>query len=232
MISDYISRLIKGFSILMFISLLGCSEDTNEIENPENGTVGSFIDTRDGKSYSTIQIGNQTWMAENLNYDTINGSWAFDNDLSNAAIYGRLYNWETAQIVCPPGWHLPSFDEWIELRNYLIDNGYNYDGSTLDNKISKSMASTSGWWDSRNRGSIGKGQQKNNTSGFNAHPCGYCSGSDHFGDKGNATHFWSSSVDAPDDLTWYWSLYFGRVDLMGSGTLDYVSGFSVRCVKD
>jgi len=78
----------------------------------------TFTDSRDGKSYKTVKIGDQTWMAENLNYE-ISDSWCYDNNSSNCNTYGRLYTWVTAQNVCPSGWHLPSRDEWNILFEYL-----------------------------------------------------------------------------------------------------------------
>ena len=80
---------------------------------------GTFTDSRDGNTYKWIEIGNQIWMAENLNFHANSGCWVYDNNPENADTYGRLYNWETARNVCPDGWHLPSDNEWKELEVYL-----------------------------------------------------------------------------------------------------------------
>jgi uncharacterized protein (TIGR02145 family) len=75
-----------------------------------------LTDARDGKKYKIVTIGTQTWMAENLNYNA-NSSVCYDNKLENCQKYGRLYNWETARLVCPIGWHLPTKAEWDLLES-------------------------------------------------------------------------------------------------------------------
>jgi len=97
--------------------------------------TGSFTDTRDNTVYNTVTTNGQTWMAENLAYlpevcasDAQCGYWVYDYQgtdvdeaklTSNYSTYGVLYDFETAQNVCPAGWHLPSDEEWAFLEMNL-----------------------------------------------------------------------------------------------------------------
>lgn len=112
------TRVPGTFQLLLFglILLVACNRSANET-NPVKIERGSFTDPRDGKIYKTVKIGDQWIMAENLAYKTDTGNyWAYENIDSNVAIYGYLYDWETAMNSTPPGWHLPSGDEWKALR--------------------------------------------------------------------------------------------------------------------
>lgn len=140
--------------------------------NP-NISYGEFTDSRDGQKYKTVKIGNQVWMAENLNYniDSLK-SMCYNNSVDSCFKYGRLYNWSAANSVCPQGWHLPTIDEWDTLVSYV--------GSGT---AKTTLKSASGW-------------DKNGTNdfGFTALPAGNYQGGYHddFYSVGSATTFWSA----------------------------------------
>jgi uncharacterized protein (TIGR02145 family) len=87
--------------------------------------------------------------------------------------YGALYNWYVVGTgkLAPSGWHVPDTIDWNKLETWLIDNGYNWDGSTTSNKIAKSLASQSDWPVSNVTGAVGNALSGNNSSGFSAIPC-------------------------------------------------------------
>ena len=93
---------------LLLLLLLSCEK--------EKIILNQFTDERDGETYGYIELGNQTWMTENLRYITPAQRDYFVTD------YGLLYTWESANRICPEGWHLPTQNEWLELIDYLGEN--------------------------------------------------------------------------------------------------------------
>jgi uncharacterized protein (TIGR02145 family)/uncharacterized repeat protein (TIGR02543 family) len=179
-------------------------------------TITTFTDSRDdNKTYKKVAIGNQVWMAENLNYQTAN-SVCYDNNSSNCATYGRLYNWDAAMTACPTGWHLPTFDEWKAL----------WDNITL--KVGNSLKSTSGWDDD---GRDGSGTDE---YGFAALPGGLGGGPQYDNVFNGAGTFgsWWDATETTSGYAGYWQMY-GGTDNMSVGSPRVSSMLrSVRCVQD
>ena len=142
--------------------------------------AGTFKDSRDGKTYKTAKIGAQTWMAENLAFKAGNGCVAYDNNKTNAATYGYLYDWETAKKVCPAGWHLPSKAEWVTLTTY--SGGEKTAGNKLKEAGSKH-------WASPNEGAT-------NANGFTALPGGGRQEDGQFTNIKIYGNWWTSDVRA------------------------------------
>jgi uncharacterized protein (TIGR02145 family) len=205
----------------------------------------------DGNVYKTVTIGTQVWMAENLkttNYNdgstiplVIDG-WAslttpgycwYGNISNNKATYGALYNWYTVNTakLCPTGWHVPTDNEWTTLENYLIANGFNYDGTTTENKIAKSMAAQTAWaYTDIGNGAIGDNLSLNNKSGFSALPGGSRHVNGQFDSIYRSGNWWSSTEFDTASAKGRGLGYRG-IALGGLTGYKYV-GWSVRCVKD
>ena len=92
--------------------LVACGDDDSDFST--RPTQGTFTDFRDGQTYRTVKIGEQVWMAENLNFKT-DSSWCYNDEESNCQKYGRLYSWNAAKSACPADWHLPSKAEFETL---------------------------------------------------------------------------------------------------------------------
>jgi uncharacterized protein (TIGR02145 family) len=181
----------------------------------------SFTDPRDGKVYKTVKIGEQVWMAENLNYE-VAGS-CYKNDPANGDKYGKLYNYKTAMKVCPPGWHLPSDEEWQELVDFA-------GGKEIAGKKLKAKSE----WPSDIDGHSGCGTDE---FGFSALPGGCCNASGMFGNVGNYGYWWSATRSG-GSYAYHPGMYcvYARnmTKMADVSRLDFANAylFSVRCLKD
>lgn len=214
--------------------------------------LGTAID-QESKSFKTVVIGNQTWMAENLNVIHYNdgteipniktdsvwnklttGAYCNYNNDSTAISNGNLYNWYAVNTgkICPTGWHVPDSKEWLTLVNYLIKNGYNYNSETTENNIAKSLASTSKWDSSSIAGCIGNNPSINNTSGFNALPSSFRNSKGSL--VGNYASWWTATWFEPDNALRA-NLSYNKSSFYDCEVCSYEyrwDGLSVRCVKD
>lgn len=220
-----------------------------EVDSITFNVLAGTVTDIDGNAYTTMQIGNQSWMTQNLkvthyrNGDVIplvadSSAWTglssgaycnYNNNYINVDPYGRLYNWfavEDSRNIAPEGWHVPTDDDWKELEMYL--------------GMSQAQADSGGW-----RGTDQGGQLKEagtahwnepntgatNSSRFNARPGGY-------------RHFWRCIYYSMGSFGSWWTAteYSGSDALyrmMGLTSPQVASfehakrtGYSVRCVKD
>ncbi len=169
-----------------------------------------LTDTRDGKTYKLVKLGEKIWMAENLNYEMEDGvkSWCNGNKTENCDKYGRLYTFEAANAACPPGWRLPEDVEWPERGN----GGYS---AFLDYAV------------------VGWGGGKD-TYGFTVLPAGeYRASSQYFFEPGRFAYFWTSTIDSRNHncpiMIHFGNGSEGMVNVCANSEND---GHSVRCMKD
>lgn len=194
-------------------------QDSLSIKDQEFGT---FTDPRDGKTYRTIKIGKQTWMAENLAFKTKEGTWAYENNESNVQKYGYLYTWEAAKQACPSGWHLPSDEEWQQMEMFLgmakADTGLSGFRGNIGWKLKKPTG-----WHSK--------QKEGGTTGFDALPGGLYSFEDStFNDMDYNAYFWTNTSPKAE-FVWERDL-FDTFNEISRNRYKKTYGFSVRCVKD
>ncbi len=221
-------------TLIFFLAAIAVAAQTTN----SNFTCGDKLtDPRDGTKYTTVKIGNQCWMAENLNIGKLVDDFqqldnniieksCYNNNPENCKTYGGLYIWNEAmqwqsspkeQGVCPDGWHLPSNEEWTELNQYL---GIDSTGHKM--KVTKTHTPA---WDGTNQ------------SGFTALPAGN-GYKNYYGRLGSHAYFWTSTQRNSEyawftqlDNYWYPAppkyliLYQGNYYLK-------TNGFSIRCIQD
>ena len=199
------------------------STDTGDDSGDGGDSNTTFTDDRDEKTYKKVTIGEQTWMAENLNYATTEGSKCYGNSEDNCVKYGRLYSWKAALGACPDGWHLPSGGEWEALENTV--GGSSTAGMKLKSKT--------GW----NENGNGTDNYK-----FSALPGGlFGDGSDdflgtagevgEFGDIGFYAMWWTASPSRDGFNAWYRGMN-SNYNGVGKDASGRKNLYSVRCVQN
>ena len=224
-----VTGILAPFFLLVIFA--ACSEDGNSWSAkdvcPEDGVSaygmpnrGMFIDERDGQVYKYTTIGNQVWMAENLNYET-DYSICYDNGDSDCNFWGRYYslqenNDENGKLdyarvdsVCPMGWHVPSNDEWLELINVV--------GKLDDRETAMRLKSTNLWNEKRESGS--------DDCAFSSLPAGYLYWNGGITDMFLSASYWSSTMKTSSSV-------FDII--IHSSVLNHFADawMTLRCIKD
>lgn len=194
---------------------VGCKTETED-----NCEYGELVDERDGQLYKTVKIGDQWWMAQNLNFETAN-TWCgggSDTSEGDCSKYGRLYTWAAATAACPSGWHLPTKTEFETLLTVVGGSSPTVGCSST---AGAKLKSTSGWNNS------GNGSEAYSFSALPAGRRGSVTYSGDFFYLGESADFWSA-----DDDGGYMSLgYRDDGACVWRGAYNYFA-YSVRCLKD
>jgi uncharacterized protein (TIGR02145 family) len=224
-VAGYAPTMAAGILLAMAFTFISCSDDSDD------GDGGSC----DIKDYKTVKIGDQTWMAENLNCN-VSGSKCYDNDNDNCKKYGRLYDWATAMAlpsscnstdcservntkhrgICPSGWHISSYEDWETMYDYIENSKGCTDCAILY------MALPSDW----GNGTCGF----ENTYGFAALPGGsYSNGN--FQGIGNYGYWWYATEN-PTNNSYRRYIFCVDGSPNGDNGTDKSILRSVRCVMD
>ena len=181
------------------------------------------------------------------------GAWCYyDNDPSK----GKLYNWYATQGIfdeaslndeslrkefAPNEWSVSDYYDWDALTSFLVVNGYNFDGTTLNdgnNKLAKSLASKSNWNTTHEGGtppdgSPGNDLLTNDKSGFRASPNGNRNAGGTFGSEGRGAYFWSPmhSLNNTSNKGFFRSLWYVYWEVNNDYSYKR-TGMSVRFVRD
>jgi len=193
-------RILILFSVLFLISGISSKAQSD-----------TLVDIRDGRVYKATKIGQQVWMAENLNYKT-EKSYVFANNAENEKKYGRLYRWEAANEACPEGWHLPTDEEWQTMEKELgmteveLVKENNWRGTDQATKLIS-----------------------DSTQGFNMLLGGYRNPPSNYYLMGMQAFFWTATDNGIHG--WYRQMRDGSGQIFRK-TRPKSWGMSVRCVKD
>ncbi|GBU26335.1 hypothetical protein R83H12_03031 [Fibrobacteria bacterium R8-3-H12] len=218
----------------------------NAVTTPVNAEgIGSV--SCGGETYKTVKIGEQVWMAKNLNYrgiepDTLGKCSA--NDPSNCNKYGRLYNWATAmgidakyndqswsgsdvkhRGICPSGWHIPSDAEWDVLMIFINPSCPPHPKSFYCDDVGTKLKATSGWNNSGDKSGNGTDDY-----GFAALPGGWGYSDGHFNFVGTDGYWWSATESGGSKWSYIRNVSNNRNSIYWDENGHKFAYLSVRCV--
>jgi uncharacterized protein (TIGR02145 family) len=209
--------------------------------------IGTPTVNYEGQIYNTVQVFSQCWLKENLNVGTMilgdsnmidNGiveKYCYDNQLDSCVKNGGLYQWnemmqyttqQGTQGICPPGWHLPTDEEWKVLEG-SVDSQYGIGNNTWDDggyrgyDAGTNLKTTSGWHGNGNGTDL---------FGFSGLPCGRRDFNGPFYNIGSFSNWWSSSENISSHA-WIRNLSCNLLKVRRD-VMNKKNGYSVRCIRD
>jgi len=237
--------LISIVLVLVLVFVMACKKEPKPKPIDDEPLIGiecpgiPLVYDADSNAYTTVLIGEQCWLRQNLNLgvyvpstysgethsnvvnDTIIEKYCFKNDTNFCAAYGGLYDWNEMMFytitqgtkgICPTGWHIPTDNDWKILERTL--------------GLSETMIDSTGY-----RGFF-QGQKllKNNETNFDALYAGYRFLNGSFSHENYYASFWSSSL-RDDSTAWYRGVTSGNPQIHRE-SFGKERGFAVRCVKN
>jgi len=208
--------LLFGIMAILFSSCAEMKTFFNNLFNKQveiTNEMSTMQDERDQKTYEIVKIGNQWWMAENLNYETEEGSYFYKDHPSKGDFYGRLYTHESALKACPKGWKLPSDEEWMTLEKEL---------GIIERQLEETGFRGT---DQGEQLKIHKG-----ASGFNAILAGWRDIEGNYNELDEVAIFWTATKQSKN-YVWVRALSKG-IPKINRRSMGRTLGLSVRCIKE
>ena len=246
-IASEVKQSSSSSSVILSSSEESCNNTKDSYLNPEI-EYGEMIDSRDGQVYKTVKIGNQVWMAENLNYadsvktPSLKGrSWCYKNDPENCKITGRFYTWTAAidSVKLATDDENPqdcgygkkcSFTSTVQgacpdgwhLPNEAEWNALFVEvgGKSIAGKVLKSQV---GW---------GSDNESTNEVGFSAIAAGFRRADGAFLTAEAQAHFWTIPNEDSDEFQVIEMNMYSEFDNAFWNYNYKNSGFNIRCMKD
>ncbi len=207
-------------------------KDGKDIEIPQATVTFSAIGKTEnktdffvygGKTYKTVKIGDQWWMAENLAYNT-------EKSIA-APLFGNYYTWQEALTVCPSGWHLPTDTEWTRLATFINNEKgpFLIIGDDIEG-VGGHLKSLTGWKNDFNG---------SDSYGFNGLPGGFLSENSDPEDEpedlipigaGELSMWWSATKKSGTNFSY--KRYLTTFNTFSRGESYIGEKHNIRCVKD